>query len=76
MCVCVCVCVFVFMHALLKYVRVCGTLMSLMSCSVGVSMGVLLSMTPCRAAVHLMASFKILVYRRYECFLPCTTMFQ
>lgn len=40
---------------------VCFTLMSLMSCRVGVSMGVLLSMTPCMAAVHLMASFSILV---------------
>lgn len=37
------------------------TLMSLMSCRVGVSIGVLLSMTPCIAAVHLMASFSILV---------------
>lgn len=37
------------------------TLMSLISCKVGVSMGVLLSMTPCIAAVHLMASFSILV---------------
>lgn len=40
---------------------VCFTFMSLMSCRVGVSMGVLLSITPCIAAVHLMASFSILV---------------
>lgn len=37
------------------------TLMSRISCWVGVSMGTLLSMTPCMAEVHLMASFSILV---------------
>lgn len=38
--------------------------MSLMSCCVGVSMGTLLSMAPCMAFAHRMASFSILVYRR------------
>lgn len=40
------------------------TLMSLMSCCVGVSMGTLLSIAPCMAFAHRMASFSILVYRR------------
>lgn len=38
-----------------------NTLMSLMSCCVGVSMGTLLSIAPCMAFAHLMASFSILV---------------
>ncbi len=60
-CMCICVCV---------------TLMSCISCCVGVSMSALLSITVCTALAHRLASVCSLEYSLYECLRPNTLTFQ